>query len=317
VSTGCASRLTPDEVRALLDDPRGTVSVDSMPAITRDLFLADRASAVENIANILKTDQGGGGDGGGDGEEGAVEAIGDTWCVGNLVASITSFDGCDRGNECQAELTIDSCVLRVGDPGIDEAANGSIQFKLDNRADGDVANTALSLEFRGWESSRDGDTLNAIDGLIAVDTVVNDAEDSAEVVVATDIDARVRNKERGFLDDGYVEQAHLQAGLRFLADSSDTEASGSLEVLALLDEDGRREQSVVIRLAAEGRQLDAANATASASLEVEGENGKFSCTWVGTEQRGDRDGVTVTSTGQCTDENGEVFSFDGEAVARD
>ena len=89
------------------------------------------------------------------------------------------------------------------------------------------------------------------------------------------------------------------------------------KVLALLDEDGRREQSVVIRLAAEGRQLDAANATASASLEVEGENGKFSCTWAGTEQRGDRDGVTVTSTGQCTDENGEVFSFDGEAVARD
>jgi hypothetical protein len=318
-ATGCAGRLTPDEVRALLDEPKGTVSALTLPTITRDLFVADRAASVENLANVLKSEQSSGNEGGGDdgGDEGAVEAVGDTWCVGSLVAAIASFDGCQSGDSCKAELTLDSCVLRVGDPGLDEDANGSIQFKLDNTVDDDVARTALSLEFRGWESSRDDDTLNAIDGLMALDTVINDAEDTAEVVVAADLDARVRNKERGFLDDGYVEQAHLMAGARFLGESTDTSASGTLEVLALLDEDGARTESVVIRLAAEGRTLDAEEATASAALEVVGENGTFRCTWSATSQEGDRDGVRVASAGECIDENGESFSFEGEAVSRD
>ena len=40
-ATGCAGRLTPDEVRALLDEPKGTVSALTLPTITRDLFVAD------------------------------------------------------------------------------------------------------------------------------------------------------------------------------------------------------------------------------------------------------------------------------------
>jgi hypothetical protein len=314
-STGCAGRLTPDEVRALLDDPKGTVSAATLPTITRDLFVADRAGSVENIANVLKTEQSAGSDESA-GDEGAVEAVGDTWCIGSLVASIASFDGCQSGDSCKAELTIDSCVLRVGDPGIDEDANGSIRFQLDNEVDDDVATTALALEFRGWESSRSDETLNAIDGLISLDTVIDEGENRAEVVVAADVDARVRNKERGFLDDGYVEQVHLMAGARFLAESTDTSASGSLEVLALLDEDGAREESVVIRMNAEGRALDAEEATASAALEIVGENGTFRCSWSATSEEGDRDGVRVASAGECTDENGEVFSFEGEAVSR-
>jgi hypothetical protein len=206
--------------------------------------------------------------------------------------------------------------LRVGDPGVDEAANGKIVFKVDNTVDKDVADTSLSLEFHGWESSRDDDTLDSLEGVIALDSLIDTANDHAEVVFASDLDARVRNKDRGFLDDGYVEQTHLQAGLRFTADSTDTSASGSVEVLAILDEDGSREQSVVIRLTGEGHQVDAENATAGAALEVVGENGTFSCTWSATSQDGDRDGVTVASTGQCTDENGEVFEFDGSSITR-
>ena len=316
LGTGCNQRLTPDEVRSLLDEPKGTVSSAVMPSITRDLFMTDRATKAEGLANILKSDHSGGGDGGGDGEEGAGEAIGDTFCVGGLVASAASFNECQDGNDCKAELTIDSCLLRVGDPGADEAANGKIVFKLDNSVDGDVVDTSLSLEFSGWESSRDDDTLDAIEGLIALDSLIDGANDHAEVVFAADLDARVRNKERGLFDDGYVEQTHLQAGLRFTADSTDTSAQGSIEVLAILDEDGSREESVVIRLTGEGHQIDAENATAGAALEVRGENGTFSCTWSATSQEGDRDGVTVASTGQCTDENGDVFEFDGTAVSR-
>jgi hypothetical protein len=315
LGAGCGQRLTPEEVRSLLDDPKGTVSSAVMPAITRDLFITDRATKIENLANVLKRDQSGdGGDEGGD--EGVADAVGDTFCVGGLVTSMASFDGCGSGNECQAELTFDSCILRVGDPGIDESANGKIVFKVDNSVDDDVATTDLSLEFAGWENSRNGDTLNAIDGVIALNSVIDSANDRAEVVFAADVDARVRNKERGWFDDGYVEQTHVQAGLRFTGESTDTSASGALEVLAILDEDGSREESVVIRLTGEGREIDAERATAEAALEVEGENGTFVCTWSATSQEGTRDGVTVASTGKCTDENGDVFEFDGEAVSR-
>jgi hypothetical protein len=317
LGTGCSQRLTPDEVRSLLDEPKGTVSSAVMPAITRDLFMTDRATRAEGLANLVKSDHSGGGDdGGGDGQEGVGEAIGDTFCVGGLVTSVASFDDCKSDGDCKAELTLDSCLLRVGDPGVDEAANGKIVFKIDNTIDKHVADTSLSLEFQGWESSRDDDTLDALDGEIALDSLIDDANDHAEVVFAADLDARVRNKDRGFLDDGYVEQTHLQAGLRFTADSTDTSASGAIEVLASVDEDGSREDSVVIRLTGEGHQIDAENATAGAALEVVGENGTFSCTWSATSQEGSRDGVTVASTGQCTDENGEVFDFDGKAVSK-
>jgi hypothetical protein len=316
LGTGCNQRLTPDEVRSLLDEPRGTVSSAVMPTVTRDLFMADRATAAEGLANLLKRDNAG--DGGDDegGDEGVGDAIGDTFCVGGLVTSVASFDGCKNGDECKAELTLDSCLLRVGDPGVDEAANGKIVFKVDNSIDDDVAQTALSLEFQGWESSRDDDTLDSLDGLIALDSRIDAANDTAEVVFASDLNARIRNKERGFFDDGYVEQTHLQAGLRFTAESTDTSASGSVEVLAILDEDGSREESVVIRLTGEGHQVDAENATAGAELEVVGENGTFKCSWSATSQDGSRDGVTVASTGACTDEDGEVFEFDGSAVTR-
>jgi hypothetical protein len=318
LGAGCNPRLTPDEVRGLLDEPKGTVTAAVMPAVTRELFMTDRATGFENFASVLKSDQSDDGDGGDDngGDEGVAGAIGDTFCVGGLVASVASFDGCQSGDSCQAELSLDSCLLRVGDPGVDEEAKGKIVFKVDNAVDDDVATTALSLEFQGWESSRDGDTLHALDGLISLDTVIDDANSHAEVVFASDLDARARNKERGFFDDGVVEHAHLQAGLRFEADSTDTSAEGSLEVLAILDEDGRREDSVVIRLTGEGHQVDAESATAGAALEVVGENGTFRCEWSATSQKGDRDGVTVSSTGQCTDEDGEVFEFDGEARSR-
>jgi len=317
LGTGCNQRLTPEQVRGLLDEPQGTVSNAVMPAVTRDLFMTSRATALEDFATILKSDSGG--DGGSDdegGDEGVGGAIGDTFCVGGLVASVASFDGCKSGDACKAELTLDSCLLRVGDPGVDEAANGKIVFKVDNSLDDDRAKTALSLEFQGWESSRNDDTLSAIDGAIVLDTLIDDANDRAEVVFTSDLDARVRNKERGLFDDGYVEHAHLQAGLRFTAETTDTSAQGSLEVLALVDEDGARQDSIVIRLTGEGHKVDAEAATAGAELEVVGENGTFRCTWSATSQKGERDGVSVSSTGQCTDEDGEVFEFDGSAVTR-
>jgi hypothetical protein len=316
VGLGCAQRLSADDVRSLLDEPKGTVSSAVMPSVTRDLFLAARATSWESFATQLRVESSAGeGEGGGD--EGVGGAVGDTVCVGGLLSSAANFADCADGDTCKAEMTLDSCLLRVGDPGVDEAAQGKIVFKLDQSVDDDLTTTALRMEFQGWESSEDDETLNAIDGLIALETEIDDNRDRAEVVFVADIDARLRRKVRGLFDDGSVEQAHLQAGLRFTGESTDTSARGSLEILALVDEDGGRDESVVIRLTGEGHVVDAQSATSGAALDVVGDNGTFRCTWSKTSQDGGRDGLSVASTGECIDEDGEVFSFEGAAATRD
>jgi hypothetical protein len=91
--------------------------------------------------------------------------------------------------------------------------------------------------------------------------------------------------------------------------------SGSLEVLAFVDENGEREESVTIRLAAESHLVDAASVTSSASIEVVGGNGSFACNWSAAEEAVATDGSHVTAAGECIDENGDSFTFSGEAIA--
>jgi hypothetical protein len=315
---GCAQRLTPDDVRELLDHPKGTVSKDSMSRVTRDLFLADRATSIEGIADLLKTNQASpSGSNAIPGlSAGVLEDAGDVFCVGGLVASIATFDGCEVGDECHAELTLDSCVLRVGDEGADEDARGKIHFKLDNETGGDADVSDLALSFEGWESSRDDKALDSLDGLISLQTNIKHDDSHAEVVFASDVDAKVINKEHGFFEDGVTDHSHVEAGLRFLADTTDTSGSGSLEILTFVDDDAsQHNESVSIKIAAEGHQVNASTVTSSADVEIVGENGTFKCTWTGADQEGTPQGEKVSSEGHCVDEDGETFDFSGEATS--
>ena len=135
--TGCGARLTPERVRELLDTPTGSVGPDSMANATRDMFLADRATSIESFANLLKLDASDDSSNALPGlSTGVLEDTGDVFCVGGLVASALAFDACKIGDECKSELTIDSCLLRVGDAG-DEDARGKIKMKLENVVDSD------------------------------------------------------------------------------------------------------------------------------------------------------------------------------------
>ena len=189
---GCDQRLTPDLVRELLDHPQGTVSTDSMANVTRDLFQADHATSFEGLANLIKGNQSAtSGQNAVPGlSAGVLEDTGDVFCVGGLVATIATFDGCDLGSDCKTELTIDSCLLRVGSPGADEDARGKIHFKLDNKTSGDADTSDLALEFNGWESSKDDAALNTLEGAIALQTVQKHDDTHTEVVFASDIDAK-------------------------------------------------------------------------------------------------------------------------------
>ena len=300
----CGSRLTPEQVRGLLDAPAGTVSQDTMALATRDLFLADSATSVENFAQLTKGNAGEGGAAGGIGG-------GDVVCVGALVASIATFDTCALGDECKDELTIDSCALRIGAG--DEDARGKINLLLENVVDDAFDRSTLAIEFDGWENTREAGLLDTLGGSIALESTRATDDSSIELLFAADLDVNVKRKERALFDDGIEEHANFLAGLRFQASQTADAAEGSLEVLAFADTDGGREQSLAIRLSAEGHRVNAAQVTAGAALEVIGENGTFTCTWSAAESIGAHDGVTVTSQGECVDVDGGTFSFSGEA----
>ena len=319
VLVGCEGRLTPEKVRELLDAPTGTVSNETMGAATRDLFLADRATSIEGFAQFLKADMGG------DTSNalstsvpgvstGVFEDVGDVFCVGGLVASIATFDACELGDECKGELTIDSCLLRVGDAG-DEDARGKIKLKLENVIESSLERSTLGIDFEGWESTKEDGLLDTFAGVIALESTRATDDSSIDLVFASDLDVNLKRKDRGLFDDGIEERANFSAGLRFQASETEDSAQGSLEVLAFADVDGGRDESLVVKLAAEGHRVNASEATASAALEVIGENGTFACTWAAAESSAGRDGVTVTSQGDCVDEDGETFSFSSEATS--
>lgn len=318
--TGCGQRLTPERVRELLDAPTGDVSPDTMGRVTRDLFGADRATGAEALAQLIKADQS---DGGGNAvrpipgvQTGVLEDAGDVFCVGGLVAGLATFDACELGEECDGDVTIDSCLLRVGEDG-DEDARGKIRFRLQNVVDSAFDRSTMSIEFQEWKASHDETTLDTLDGQIALESTRATDDTSIDLVFASDFDMNLVLKEHGLFEDGIQERTEVVAGLRFQASETEDSAQGQLDVLAFVDENGNREDSVTIRLAAESHRVDADNATASATLEVIAANGTFACTWSGAEESVDRDGVRVTSAGSCVDEDGETFEFSAEATSYD
>jgi hypothetical protein len=303
-------------VRQLLDTPTGTVSNETMGRATRDLFLADRATSIESFAQSRKAAAGsdnGDDDGDDAGSPGVVEVAGDVFCVGGLVASVAAFDACELGDECSGELTIDSCLLRVGEG--DEDARGNIKLKLENVVEAAFERSTFGIDFDGWESTKDDGLLDAFAGTIALESTRAVDDSSVELVFASDLDVSVKRKQRDLFDDGIEEHTSFTAGLRFEASESDDATQGSLEVLAFADSDNGRDESIVVRLAAEGHRVDASNATAGATLEIIGENGTFACTWAAAESSANRDGLTVTSEGNCVDADGETFSFSGSAAS--
>jgi hypothetical protein len=315
LGVGCNDRLTPDTVRELLDDPQGEVTPTSMTRVTRDLFRGSGAAAGESFAQLFKVGQGGGGPSNAlPISTGILEDVGDGFCVGSLVVDIAAFDDCDLGGECQEELVLDSCLLRVGEG--DEAARGKFVFKIDSSVTDDVSTSKLGIEMDGWESSRDDATVDALAGRIDLETIADDGDNSLEVVFASDFDASIKRKERGFFDDGIEERVHMAAGMRFTAQRDADSARGALEVLTFVDENGDRTQSVAVSFEAEGHQFSADEATANASLSVTGSNGSFVCTWSAASRAADEEGLVVESAGQCTDEDGETFSFEGTATDR-
>jgi hypothetical protein len=326
---GCSNQLTPEKVREHLDNPTAEANADSLPSAARDFFSAQRASQAESLAYFARglagNDTGSGALNGALGSADkaiAAAGVGDVFCAGGFVASAVGFDGCEFGDDCDAELTLDSCLLRAGG---DEHANGKIVFKLKSESSDtagvDYNRSELSLSFEDFEVT-DGSEMDYYDGLLALETSEyldrnEDAEDRVEVILAADLTHQRRTIERGWFDDGAITTERASAGVRFTSTASDDTASVSVELLAFTDEDDNaRDQSLVLAFAAEAEEVSPDKTLAEATLSVRGSNGDFTCTWSGAAEERTDESATVTSAGSCTDDNGDTFDFSGTATAR-
>jgi hypothetical protein len=336
LATGCSDLLTPEKVRDHLENPRASVDDDTMGRTARDFFSAQRASSAQSLAFLARDDS--------DATSNLAAAwvagdqawrrsmnfaagddVGDVLCAANLAAAIIIFNGCEEGDNCEASLEVDSCVLRIGD-GADENARGKIVFKLKNETNADFQRTELRLTFEDFEvTGSDDETADYFDGLLALETTEfldrdEGAADRVEVILAADITQQTRRLERfPIFDDGKITSTRATAGLRFIATDGDTEDSFEVELLAFVDEDDNaRDESVVLRFGANSKEVSPDLTLAEATLEVEGTNGSFSCTWSAAEENlsDDGDKGTVKSEGNCVDEDGDEFEFKAESTCR-
>lgn len=309
--------LTPDQVRDHIANPGGEVSSNTVGFATDDIFRAKRASSAESNAFFLK------------GTSAAVpmqtaasfaNPVADAFCTASLVASIAAFDDCSAGaDNCEAEFVIDSCVLKLGEDGGDVNADGRIRFLISNQNDGNTRAEELRITFEGFssslvaESSDPAEFIEQFDGIIAVATTEELDNSRSEVIFSADVDYSTRVVDPGFFDDGIVERTRLTAALRFLEERGEDFESGSLDLLAFVDDsDDTRDESVVLTFAAESRRIDNLELT-NATLELTGSNGAFLCTFNSAEEQLGNETASYTSSGNCIDqETGEEFNFSSD-----
>ncbi len=331
VGTGCSDLLTPDKVREHLENPTAAATASTLPRSSRDYFSAQRVSAAQSFAFFAKGFATGNSD-----DDAAISGafatadnalskagIGDVFCAGGFIADVSTFDGCGLGDDCDAELVLDSCLMRAGG---DEHATGKIVFRLKSESSSSLGEkfhrSELRLTFEDFEVTNGGE-VDYFDGVLAIETTAHldsdgeQREGNVEVVIAADVTQQRRRIERGWFDDGMIESHRATAGLRFTAAATQDTASVDVELLAFIDEDDNaRDESLVLVFGAQAREVSPDQTLAEATLSVRGNNGDFTCTWGGASEA-EADGVfTVESAGSCTDADGETFTFEGTATGR-
>ncbi|GEM_PF-856868 len=331
VFSGCnrTETLTPEEVRAQLDDPSGTVDDGSMVAIADDWFSAGEAFEAEDMASVLKTSQSRRARTGTPLDVllapevldhvlsyGVGSTVVDIFCVTDLITDINEFDDCETGDTCEVELTIDSCILRLGDDG-DDNADGKIVFTLSETTTPEYDRGELSIEFEAWQYT-DGDRVDYTDGLIALELTEWKTEDRDEIIYSVDLTRKhIDPDEDGVFTDGSFWENRARAAMRLTTLDTGPTQTVTLEILSFVDlgNDGTHEDTLVITLDYTETQVSTDVEAASLTLQVRGSNGSFTCSWHGAVAEQTEDTTGYHSEGTCVDDDtGETFSWDGTHV---
>jgi hypothetical protein len=328
VTVGCnkSETLTPEQVRAQLDDPTGSVDDGSMIAIADDWFGAGSALEAEDMAGVLKTSQSRRRRTGTPLDVilapevldhalsfGVGSTIVDIFCVTSLIADIQEFDDCETGDTCEVEFTIDSCILRIGENGDPEAA-GSITFTLSETSTAEYDRGELSIEFDGWQFT-DGNVVDYTDGLLALEVTEWKTEDRDEIIYSVDlIQKHIDPDEDGLFSDGATWENRARAAMRLTTLTEGATDSVTLEILCFVDlgNDGTQEDTLVITLDYTQTQVSTDVTSATLTLQVRGTNGSFTCSWQGAIDEQGEDTTGYHSEGTCVDdETGETFNWNG------
>ncbi len=327
VLVGCKEEyLTPEEVRSQLEDPTGTVDDSSLPTLADDWFGAGDAFAAEDMAGSIKSSQSRRAKRGRPLDVllapevldsalsyGAASTVVDIFCVTDLVMDISEYDDCERGDTCEVELTIDSCILRLGDNG-DELASGSITFTLTETTTAEYDRGELKITFDAWEYT-DGGYVDHTDGILALEVTEYKDVDRDEVIYSVDLVRKIIDPdEDGVFSDGATWEGRARAAMRITTLVTGITESATLEILCWVDEgdDGTHEDSLVILLDYTSTQLTEQVQTSTVTLQVKGTNGNFTCTWTSAVNDRSESVTTYHSEGECVDDDtGETFSWNG------
>ena len=325
-----AQPLTPDEVRAEIDSPSGHLSAETLPDVADDFLLASDTWGSETSAWGW-VDQAGGG--GGDvppaarwvaeqaAEAGLLEDnlanaffLADLFCATDFIVQLSEFEDCDRGETCEVELVLSSCLLRMGDN--DPDASGKIRFTLSEEETAEYDRGSLELSFEDWRATRSDGYWGDLHGLIGIEGTSFSDRTREELLYSADFTHEVIDPEEvGLFNDGVIWSRRVKAALRFAYESDGVTDQGTVDLLTWVDEDGdgSPDGSVVMRFAVEASPLEDGTLV-GATLELIDADGTWTCSWSLTEQTLEDGATRVSSAGTCTDPDGETVDFDGSVL---
>lgn len=321
---GCSKDpLSPDDVRAELDNPTARLSASSIPDVADDFFASKDAWGGEASAwgwvDLGRSNARIGAEGMRDRvmDRGNLErmvnpALGGIFCAADFVLQLSSFEECSRGDTCEVELVLKACMLNLAG---DEAAKGKLRFTLREEQQADFDRGSLSLGFEDWRYTN-GDFWAELDGLLAIEGTSWHDGSKEEILYTSDFSLRsVDPDARGLFRSGEVFERRARAALRFTYEDLGGSETGTVEILAWVDEDGdgREDGSVVVRFGVEVSPL-ADGTLAGFTVELIDATGTWSCAWTTAEQSSGDGGTTWTSGGTCTDPSGATVSFDGSVT---
>ncbi len=317
--------LTPDEVREHLDNPQGSVDAGTLGNVADDYFDAQMGMNAQDLAFFVKSDQGGGSRGSAQRMAGLVNSsplanspvakntAGDIFCATTLVAQVASFDTCENEGSCEAELTIDACVLRLGEDG-DENASGKLHFTLSEETTAAIDRGTMQIEFDKWETTvGNPQVIDHLDGILAFEYTDYKEEQRAETILSVDMLNRQTDPTvTGLFRSGVIYEHRSTAALRTTFAETETGETASLEVLAFTDEE--LTESLNLQFDYEATWVSDTRSVFDASMTVIGNNGMFTCLWSSEVVEQAVDLYSYSSGGTCTDQDGESFDWSGDLV---
>lgn len=314
--------LTPEEVRDYIANPTGTVDESSMGLVADDYFAAQQGMGAGMLGFGVQSDQRGS-DGGGITAGTALGmglptvqkgTAGDVFCVTNLVAQLATYDACSRGDSCDVDLTIDSCLFRVGDEG-DELADGKLHFSLTEDTNADFDRGTLLLEFEGWEYTLEDGLVDRTDGILGFEYTDYKTRSLSETILSVDIErAHIDPAQDTLFNNGHVWDQRASAAVMASFEELEDGETASLDILAFTGSESEElDEWVVMGFDYESTWASDTSATFDATMTVTGSNGSFECVW---SAQADQDAgtSTYTSEGVCTDEDGDTVEWNNTVV---